>query len=468
MALKPLDDRQVVNRAALAAIGSAANSSLDIVFSDINTLFANATSAPTPSVLMKRDANANTQVNNLIENETVTITAAGSTALTVTSAYFQQFIGVATQTVVLPNATTLLLGQSYYIANRSLATIVVNDNSSALVQTMASGTQAIFRITNISTSAGLWDVSYTGIPNITSPGTVSRNFLINSAFDYWQRGTSAVVANGSTVYQADRWYAQNGMGTGGVLTMAQVAATLPGSLWAAKVTSSTAPSSPGTSGINLVQVIDNQTTQQIYDQAVSFQIQVKAVGNVSQVTVALVYATSEIKPTLTNVLGAVAVTVNSSTFSICSLPNINVGTTPTSSGVVAAVVYVSGVSSGNVTDLGNGFIVEQAMVNSGISIAAYSRAGENAQSEFAMCQRYFEAGPGTLNGYTVAANAVQMQVSFNVFKRVNASMTLTTSSSGNLTAVNGVGSQQGWMLETVYAIQGPGNWIGTWTAEADI
>lgn len=154
-----LDDRQVVNRAALAAIGTSVNASLDTVFTAINTLFANATSAPTASVIMKRDASSNTQVNNLIPNFTSTATAAGTTTLVVGSSYYQQFTGSTTQTVVLPNATTLIVGQTFAILNRSTGYVTVNKNGGTLQSTLAPGAQALITVTNIGSAAGTWDTS---------------------------------------------------------------------------------------------------------------------------------------------------------------------------------------------------------------------------------------------------------------------------------------------------------------------
>lgn len=169
MSFKPIDDRQVVNRAALSAIGSAANSTLDAVFADIDTIFGNATSLATPSVLMKRDANANTQVNNLIENLTSTATSAGTTTLLNSSTYFQQFTGTNTESVVLPDATTLIEGQAFCITNRSTGTITVNANGGGLIQSMAANSQAIITVTSIATSAGTWDSSYSISDALSNP-----------------------------------------------------------------------------------------------------------------------------------------------------------------------------------------------------------------------------------------------------------------------------------------------------------
>jgi hypothetical protein len=192
MVLTKFDSRQSINRAALAAIGTSANAGLDSVFSGINTLFANATSAATASVLMKRDANSNTQVNNLIENITSTATAGGTTTLTVSSTYFQQFTGTSAQTVVLPNATTLTIGQAFYITNRSTGYVTVNKNGGSLAVLMAPNSQTIMTVSDISSAAGIWDSSY----GVAGP----LPFLQTTAItDSTTTGASATLAAGDIV-----------------------------------------------------------------------------------------------------------------------------------------------------------------------------------------------------------------------------------------------------------------------------
>ena len=172
-----LDDRQMVNRAALSALGNTANLSLDVIMGDINTYFANATFLPTASVLMTRDANANTQANNFLAGFVSTATAATTTTLTVASKEFQQFTGTTTQTVVLPAANTLTLGQSFVIANRSTGNVTVQNGTPTTIQTMTANSQAVFTVSNIGSIAGTWDISYT----VTGPQTFLQTQVITDA-----------------------------------------------------------------------------------------------------------------------------------------------------------------------------------------------------------------------------------------------------------------------------------------------
>src|ERR1700677_1294731 len=155
-----IDDRQIVNRAPLSALGNTANLTLDVIMSDINTFFANASFLPTASVLMLRDANANTQANSFISSLQTTVTSDGTSTLTVASPETQVFTGTNTQACVLPAANTLTLGQKYYISNESTGTLQVNANGGSSLQLMAAGTHLIVTVTNIGSGPGTWDIFY--------------------------------------------------------------------------------------------------------------------------------------------------------------------------------------------------------------------------------------------------------------------------------------------------------------------
>lgn len=90
-----------------------------------------------------------------------TATAAGTTTLTVGSAAKQFFTGSTTQTVTLPVASTMTLGQSFDIINNSTGSVTVNSSGGNAVQVLTAGTTA--RITNIltsGTSAASWSSTY--------------------------------------------------------------------------------------------------------------------------------------------------------------------------------------------------------------------------------------------------------------------------------------------------------------------
>lgn len=112
-----------------------------------------------------------------------TATAAGTTTLTVGSARNQFFTGSTTQTVTLPVASTMFLGQQFLITNNSSGTVTVNSSGGNLVQTIAGGTSAL--ITNIltsGTSAASWSSTLYSPLSLTSTLTITGSSVGFTAF----------------------------------------------------------------------------------------------------------------------------------------------------------------------------------------------------------------------------------------------------------------------------------------------
>lgn len=136
------------------------------------------TSAPTASAVAIRDTNANLQANNFIDNAVTTPTAGATTTLTIASAKIQQFTGSSTQTLVLPNATTLAVGHQFLVMNRSSGVVTVQMNGGGLLQTMGAGSYVILTLINNGTAAGTWDTAYSagaGAGTVTTVSVVSAN-----------------------------------------------------------------------------------------------------------------------------------------------------------------------------------------------------------------------------------------------------------------------------------------------------
>lgn len=255
------------------------------------------------------------------------------------------------------------------------------------------------------------DNSGTAVRNVPS---ALYNFIINSAFDYWQRGTSTTATNvsGAThtlnttsqVYQPDQWFVSNTLGGGtvnGVITFSQVAAVTNGSGFGASVKITTAPTGTGLqNGAELYQVLSNKASLPLYGQTASFTVLVKALGNVNQIGCQFFYGTTEVKPT--NAIGAEATaTVNTSTFSSCTISGQALGTSQTAAGVIGVRIRPTAVSSGNLYDLNNGYVVEQAMLNLGTVALPFMRQFQDPAAELRACQYFYEksyeltTNPGT-------------------------------------------------------------------------
>jgi hypothetical protein len=103
------------------------------------------------------DASKNFSANNFIPGYTSTNTAGGTTTLLVSSSYQQYFTGTMTQTVKMPVVSTLVLGQSYLIVNRSTGTVTVESSGSNTITTLNTGDAAVLTsISTVLTTAAGW------------------------------------------------------------------------------------------------------------------------------------------------------------------------------------------------------------------------------------------------------------------------------------------------------------------------
>lgn len=120
-------------------------------------------SAATVSTLASRDANGNLTAVNHIEGYATTATAAGTTTLTVSSAYQQYFTGATTQAVTMP--ASVPVGQSWLITNLSTGAVTVNATAGAnTIVILAGGTSASFtsNTNTASPTAASWNLWYAG------------------------------------------------------------------------------------------------------------------------------------------------------------------------------------------------------------------------------------------------------------------------------------------------------------------
>jgi hypothetical protein len=189
---------------------------------------------PTVSAFAAWDANKNLAANNLIESFATTVTAAGTTVLTVASAYIQQFTGTTTQIVTLPVVATLTVGQAFSINNRSTGAVTVNSSGGNVVQIVSANTQAIITCSAITgTTAASWDVAYSsssggGVLAIANGGTgvsalpttatasafaawdVNKNLSLNNLLEGF---TTTATAAGTTALTVSSTYIQQFTGT---------------------------------------------------------------------------------------------------------------------------------------------------------------------------------------------------------------------------------------------------------------
>lgn len=191
------------------------------------TLVNAATSSAAASSLMVRDTNVNSKVNHVTENFATTVTAAGTTTLTVASARNQQFTGSTTQTVTLPDATTLSVGFQFAVWNRSSGAVAVNNNGGSLQQSIAAAAQFVFTCTNIGTANGTWDVSSAaGTGTVTSVSGTSNQITSTGGATPVLALPQQVTLSGSdpkvilnNTTSSDSPYIEGGIGGDGNLTL---------------------------------------------------------------------------------------------------------------------------------------------------------------------------------------------------------------------------------------------------------
>lgn len=241
-----------------------------------------------------------------------------------------------------------------------------------------------------------------------------RNRLLNGGFDFWEAGTSVTVANSATTYLADQWYVKNGLGTNGVITYSQQTGVTNGSKYRAQVKITTAPTAAQATVIELHQPLSNKASIELYGATASFNILARALGNVNQVGVQFMYKTTEAK--VDTVIGSeVLTTVNTSTFSLCSIVGQALGTSMTTAGIVGVRIRVTGVSSGNIYDINNGFEVEQAMLATGSVAPTFQRQCTHPALELqALRHFYYEMNSEGAVSFQVGAGGISVTNSTSV------------------------------------------------------
>lgn len=294
------------------------------------------------------------------------------------------------------------------------ASIKADDNSTTYQMTLPAAQGASGTILQ---NNGVGSTSWVNPANVV-------NSLVNGAFDYCQvRGTLGSVnfTNVSNfVYGLDQWYGEAGFanaGSVGNVNISQVAGSLNGSKYALKMINTTSGNGGGvagsSSGNGVVQPLCNFASLPYYGAQASFAIQVKALGNVTQVGLNFLFATTETKPATNNTIGSeVFVTVNSASFTNCVLNGQSIGTVFTTSGIIAARVRTSAFSIGSADGIGNGFILEQAIMNPGTAAAPFSRGYNDPVQELAACQYFLRTIKGGLVGAQVSLTQIQVNAFF--------------------------------------------------------
>lgn len=147
---------------------SSSNSGSAVTFTGTPTVWIDYPSSKS----VYQDANTNVNANSFIPGWASTTTAAGTTTLTTSSTYYQRFVGSTTQTVQLPNATTVNLGQGFIIDNDSTGALALQDATPTSLGSVVPGMAVFVFCENNSTAAGSWS-GYMFVPGGGPSGQVT-------------------------------------------------------------------------------------------------------------------------------------------------------------------------------------------------------------------------------------------------------------------------------------------------------
>jgi len=138
-----------------------------------------------------RDANQNIVANNVFAGYTSTVSSGTTIVLTAASTQYQRITGTATQTIQLPDATTLPNGFIFYIDNDSSLSVTVKDDASTTLDIIASGGINQWVLLSNITIAGTW-IAYGLTPSAVNWGTNTLDLATTIVSNgTWQGGTIA-------------------------------------------------------------------------------------------------------------------------------------------------------------------------------------------------------------------------------------------------------------------------------------
>lgn len=179
-------DAYLVNEGGASGVGNlligTSQANTKVKFS-VGNGFLNSTAGILELTAAMAMVNGNfASTGGIVEGRATTVTAAGTTTLTVNSPYRQVFTGTTTQTVVLPDATTCLLGQKYRIRNQSTGVLTINANGGGNVCYVSPGAIHELVCSDNSSAAGIWDQYQVAGTPVLNYKTTTDYTVANTAY----------------------------------------------------------------------------------------------------------------------------------------------------------------------------------------------------------------------------------------------------------------------------------------------
>lgn len=139
----------------------------------------------------------NIAVNKAVPGFTSITSAAGVTTLVAASTYYQRVTGTLTQTIQMPDATTLLNGTTFIIDNSSTQSITISDGATTTIDTAVAGSLTYIYLINNSTLAGTWAKNHF-LPSSYDFGASTANFGTASITNATWTGNTIATGYGGT------------------------------------------------------------------------------------------------------------------------------------------------------------------------------------------------------------------------------------------------------------------------------
>ena len=166
------------------------------------------------------------EIKDYIDGYTTQATASGTTTLTIASTYYQFFTGTLAQDCVLPDATTLQQGDAFYIDNNSTGIVTIKTNGGATLIAVPANNDTMVKVTDISTSAGVWDTnSYadrTAVNTWTDTQTFATGTTTKAPINIPAGTLKTTPADGDIESDADAMYACTDTGNRGVIPVQHI------------------------------------------------------------------------------------------------------------------------------------------------------------------------------------------------------------------------------------------------------
>ena len=146
----------------------------------------------------------NIACNNINLKFQQVVTADLTTTLTNASPYYTQFTGTMIQSLVLPDATTCLVGTTFILDNDSTGNVTIKDGAGTTFELLVPGGVHNFVLEDNSTVAGTW-IRYSSVPSTVEWGANSLQLSTTViSGGTWQGGTiqSGYGGTGLTTFSA--------------------------------------------------------------------------------------------------------------------------------------------------------------------------------------------------------------------------------------------------------------------------